>query len=650
MSDEPEKVPTVDPSNASYKVHVHHQRGSAARATASPRIRRKDHTSRSAPAAVGADAQRAHTIAPALATGAQASEPDMSPVVSLDPTVAQWLSGGAPDQRVDVIFSSLDDEEVAPLPAMDLNEARDGPVNALQRERAAAAAKEHAETRRDRHASFAARLREHGATVEPSFGVTDFVAVSVTIDGLRAIVDEIATHSDFPHRVDARLVDAAPPGGAVALAGPDVGASAIGLDHFLLAGFSGQSIALIDMGVNPDHPVFATSPVTIGLRDCTHSDDLCRTTPAADGHDNGSHGTASAGTLAQIAALAVGTDAGKRPPGLHIESFKVDYKGAGLDQATAARAIARAAVERFPVILVELQPPTGANSLIAKAANDAFDAGSVVIAANGNTAGRRRLPSGKWQEHGGTLCAPAVAQRAVGVGATHWRTKRRDTTSTFGRDGGRLKPELMALTGFNAPSNGGDEYSAFLQTSGAAPYVAAAAASIRQWLWHHARVVDPGHVYAWLMMCGLSPFHQTKGFNEKQGCGLLSLPTTGSVWWGKVEADAAVEIELPIDVDTATAGMLLRGAIWWPERRGQPHTPVAMRILDPSGAVCSVSQDPETVFQRADARIKRRAGLWTIRLDVDTAPVAPQTIYWAAHVGGPASGSLGLELATGLPA
>ncbi len=264
-------------------------------------------------------------------------------------------------------------------------------------------------------------------------------------------------------------------------------------------------------------------------------------------------------------------------------------------------------------------------SAIAVAADNAFDAGAVVIAANGNNG-----PAAS------TVNCPANAHKAIGVGAFDVETGiQYDDQSRGAAPDNRFKPDIQAPTNTNTASNASDTARQnFSGTSGATPYAAGAAALLRNWLRGPSGSIDPGQVYAQLILSG----QDTSPFDNTAGAGPIQLPTNGWAWWGKTSVGNGQTIDIPITISARYANTL-DAALWWPEGGVRIlgflidwHSDVDLHLVDPSGATRAWSLSIPSVFERCRVAGRVATGTWKLRIRGYRVPVSSTTVYWAAHV------------------
>jgi hypothetical protein len=313
---------------------------------------------------------------------------------------------------------------------------------------------------------------------------------------------------------------------------------------------------------------------------------------------------------------------------IQLDSYKV-YSDLGLDQAAVLRAFQNAMPVGDRVIVAEIQASGDDLSTISQAADNAFDLGVVIIAANGNFG-----PSSS------TVNAPANAHKAIGVGNFDVQTLAQVNSQSRGpaRDG-RIKPDIQAPTNTETASNANNTaLHIFTGTSGATPYAAGAAALARNFLRTtlDPPVVDPGQVYAYLILSG----SEAPPFNNTRGAGPLVLPTGGSVWFGKVSVSdgSGGSIDIPLNISVGFSHFT--GALWWPETIRLPgqlveiHNDIDLELRDPSGALAASSTGQSGVFERAIVTgAPLASGTWTLNISGFnfSVPGSAQTVYCAAH-------------------
>ena len=269
------------------------------------------------------------------------------------------------------------------------------------------------------------------------------------------------------------------------------------------------------------------------------------------------------------------------------------------------------------------------SSTISQAADAAFDAGSAVIAANGN--------NGNNGQTAGSVNVPANAHKVIGVGAFDTESGNQYNNQSLGpTSDNRFKPDIQtpnrsetASTGcaFGNPCTPLSDTAnrVFGGTSGAVPFGGAAAALARNWM-RRVGQTDPGHVYARMIVAGQDPYP----FDNTLGAGRLRLPVNGFSWWGKVSVGNGDVVEIPLNVTRASANNL-DGAIWWPETTSN-HNDIDLRIVSPSGTVADFSVSIPSVFERVRANGSVTTGAWKLRIKGYSVSGGPQTVYYNATV------------------
>jgi hypothetical protein len=144
-----------------------------------------------------------------------------------------------------------------------------------------------------------------------------------------------------------------------------------------------------------------------------------------------------------------------------------------------------------------------------------------------------------------------------------------------------------------------------------------------------ARPIDPGQVYAQLILSGESSFP----FHDSTGTGALRMmPLEGEAFYGKVVLDSTgVVVDIPLQISMEGIDRI-DAAIWWPEDFGQDHRFVSLRIVDPDGKPGPISNAPMSIFQKTALVGPREGGEWKLRLSAESVRNSAQVIYWSAHV------------------
>ena len=156
------------------------------------------------------------------------------------------------------------------------------------------------------------------------------------------------------------------------------GRTRIGSDPYFALSQANGYIGLLDTGVRFTHVVF-NSPSNIGFRfDCT--DGTCDDNPDVD--DRHDHGTRTAAIITGNNRLG---NAFRGVTGITLDSFKVYPSNRGrLNYTATTKAFQRAVAILDRVIVAEMQSGENDTGSISRAADRAYDAGAVIIAANGN--------------------------------------------------------------------------------------------------------------------------------------------------------------------------------------------------------------------------------------------------------------------------
>ncbi|VAW95534.1 hypothetical protein MNBD_GAMMA21-1478 [hydrothermal vent metagenome] len=402
-------------------------------------------------------------------------------------------------------------------------------------------------------------------------------------------------------------------------------------DPYFNLGQNGGYIGLLDTGVTDTHEVFSSPDNLDFLRDCVDGGANCNT-GAITTTDIWPHGTSSAG----IISAGTGNSAAHRGvTDITLDSFRVyPARGAGGSVRSASvNAFQQALAVGDRVIVGELQLGGDHWSDVSLAADAAFDAGAVIVAANGN---RSNGPA--------TIASPGNAHRVIGTGRTDLGSTTPSGDQLEGpTTDGRLKPDVQAPSSSEtARGNNNTDYRIFSGTSGATPYASGAAALLRNWLRGTSFSIDPGQVYAQLILSG----QLTGPMNNTNGAGMLGLPVNGRASWGKTTVSRGDVIRIPFNV-SGNNNVVVDAALWWPEGHEGPvlgnnaiiagmfdnfHSDIDLRILDPNGTVRAFSLSVNSIYERARATGTIQPGTWTIEIRGYDTWASNRPVYWAAHV------------------
>ncbi len=354
------------------------------------------------------------------------------------------------------------------------------------------------------------------------------------------------------------------------------------------------------------------------------------------------HGTLTSltmcGTNSSIACTGIAAS--------QLDSYRVYIDCQSLDANAAVRGFSEAVKAHSAVVVAEMQFQRGTRSGLCAAADAAFANGIVVIAANGDT--NIDIP------------VPAAAACAIAVGGYDMNTKKRPPAMA-GEVEGRLKPDLLGPTDYQAA----DAYPKVAQwlggSSGATAMIGGAAILLRNWLDLQPvpAGVTPreyaGLTYAQLILAGPCDYNSACyshgcGSNPKtgttQGVGPIYLPPPErEPMFGAVPVGLGVDLIVQTVQESADRTSL-EAAIWWPEPdfacqdpsghscQGGPvrrHSQINL-VLQPSQGTAVSSTDGASVFQRATARMQPDNNrTWDVHIVVAQAGpnIAGQVVYWA---------------------
>jgi serine protease AprX len=537
---------------------------------------------------------------------------------TIHPVLQEWLETRPADDVEELLVTFRDNVDIPRFPEPATDEPRTSATNRQVRSRTAELIEGIRSQRAGEYDRLAEELADFGAEEVERFWLVKTLAVEMPLGGVRPVAD----------REDVRYVE---PDDAGEEPPSDAGRDRTDLealqdevdrargrmdtDPYYALGLDGGWIGLLDTGVRKSHDVFSSPSNLAYWRDCINGTKANCSEPTSKQDPDDSywnHGTSTAAIISGNDTLG-GEFRGVTD--VSLDSFKV-YPDGTLSGKATLRAFEAGLTVFDRVLVAEMQSggsPTGA---ISAAADNAYDAGAVVIAANGN-----KGPGS------GSVRAPANGHRSIGIGGfdvdsgSQYNGQSRGPTSDD-----RVKPDVQAPTNSETASAAADTATRdFGGTSGATPYGAGAAALLRNWL-RDGFSIDPGQVYAQLVLSGQEAY----SFDNTSGAGPLQLPTDGHAWWGKVSLNHAQQVEVPITV--GNSGSTFDGALWWPEAPNDDHSVVTLGLVDPSGTTRDRSLSLPGVFQRARATGSVASGTWKLRLQhYHLGQSDAQTVYFAAH-------------------
>ncbi|MAG55687.1 MAG: hypothetical protein CMJ83_05290 [Planctomycetes bacterium] len=526
----------------------------------------------------------------------------------ISPVLQEWVKTRKGDSEIEVIINFSEDRRIPLMPTLPANQERE------QRDTARAAAIRRLQSQRQRAQSDLCKaLRKYGAfEVVEHFWLVNAVVAKLRLETVQSLgrAPQVIYMQPVKGGEKPPRVDAGPDDDDV-----DDARRLIVSDPYFNLGLTQPWIGIMDTGVRETHTLF-TSPDRIAwMRDCVNG--------GPNGNDSSqpnfdptdffwNHGTSTAAIISgnnNLGNIRRGVTA------VRLDSWQI-YTAAGLDSAAAVRAL-QLGVAAFDRVLVgELQANEAEDGAIATAADNAYDAGAIIVSANGN-----------FGPGASTVRSPAIAHKVLGVG--NFTTDGQNQVASQGRGpatDGRWKPDIQTPTSSQTASNASDTaLQVFTGTSGATPYAAGAAMLARNWL-HRFGTYDNGQTYAFMILYGQNPWP----YDQTSGAGRLSMAVNGWAWWGKYVITNGASIDIPINV---TAGKKdFDAAIWWPETAAQNHNDVDVHLIDPGGTERAKGYSAAGVFERAKVAGTLSPGTWTLRIRGFWVRTGAQVVYMAAHV------------------
>lgn len=536
--------------------------------------------------------------------GGKSRTTDQLPYPKMGPILKKWLTEMDDEDVVDIIITFREDLRIPLLPELGSDEKRESSDTA----RAIAIA----EIKRKRNASqkiLLTELENYGRfeKLESFWIVNSFVA--------RLQIGEIEklSKADFVTYLQPKRGGESPPADMITSNDVEDGRAQIVSDPYFNLGLTHPWIGILDTGVRETHDLLVDHIAWV--RDCVNGGEFCKdsTLPGYDTGDASNHGTSTAAIIMGNSSTLGGEYRGVSE--IYTDSWRI-YTIDSLDSAATIRAIEAGIYAYDQVLAGVLQANEFETGAIAIAADDAYDAGLVIVAANGNNG-----------PFSGTVNSPAVAHKVIGVGAfdivSGAQYADQSRGPTFDQ---RIKPDIQAPTNSETARNVNDsELGTYGGTSGATPYAAAAAMLSRNWL-RRFGYFDNGQTYAFMILYG----QNTEPYDNMEGAGPLKMATDGRAWWGKVEASDQLNIDIPVNVPAGKQNFEV--ALWWPENVTQIHNNVDVFLIDPNGTQRAQAVSVGSVFERTGVNGALTPGNWIIRIRGESVPTKLQTVYWAAAI------------------
>lgn len=545
---------------------------------------------------------------------------EVPPNDKLHPLIKRWLDKMEADARIDVILTFQDLYQIRRFPDLIDDQPRSSPYNKRVMASCSKLVEKIRSERKGTQEKLVSLLKEYDVRINEHFWITNAVSATTTLKGIKELVklDELIY-------IEPVQTEDKPPQNANPNDDALDGRTRIMSDPYFNLGQTLGFIGLLDTGVEPDHDLFNNPDHVDFMYDCVNGGSNCNDSSNANfdpEDDCWNHGTSTAAII--TGNNSHGNDF-RGVSAITLDNLKVYPNGCGFLNTTAVlRAFQRAIEIGDRVIVAEMQGSGSHWSSISRAADNAFESGAVVIAANGNNG-----------DNASTVNTPANAHKVMGIGNYDVQSGNQINSQSRGPSpDNRYKPDVRFPTNSETASSAGTAaFRVFSGTSGATPYGGAAAALIRNFMRGNRGSVDPGKVYAFIINSGQNPYP----FNNDIGAGDLEMPLNGYAWWGKVQISDGQTIEIPINVSQQNRNTF-DAAIWWPEELVEwggimplidKHDDIDLRIIDPNGAIKDYSISVPSVFERVRYEGNVTTGIWKVRINGYDV-TGTQTVYWIA--------------------
>lgn len=522
------------------------------------------------------------------------------PTVKLDPRLAALAAGpAATGARTEAVVTFRDNQTVPRLPDLDPTRSRTAPANQATRASGDQLIHDLANRRQADYQALSTGLGHLGVRTLGTYWLIRGMLVDAPVDQLATL----AARDDVSY-VGPAQTEAPPPADSDPSNDEFFARNLMRTDAYF--GQTGGFIGDLDTGVRATHTMF--NPNHPWIRE-----DLTSTTnPNPD--DTCDHGTSVIGILngnGNSGATLRGIT------NITVDSFKV-YTNCLLNVNAAIQGFQRAVAVGDRVIVAEMQDQEPETSGLSQAADAAFDAGAVVVAANGN-----------FGPGAGTVAAPANAEKVLGIGAMDLESQ---TTPGYQSRGpapdGRVKPDLQAPTDAETAGNASDTATeVFGGTSCAVAEAGGAAALIRNFEMGGNGTIAPGAVYSMLLASGNSANGSATAppVNNTNGAGVLRLPNAPSTFQTEVAPVSNLQTLSEHILVPSTAGSF-NAVIYWPETTAS-HDDVDLTVVDPNGVVRGASLSAANDFERVNVVGPLTPGDWTLQLHGYNVPDSAALVY-----------------------
>jgi hypothetical protein len=521
---------------------------------------------------------------------AKPAAPAAKPAVKLDPRLSAVVgTPAAVGARMQVVVTFRDNQRVPRLPDLNPALSRTAPANVAARSASDHLIHDLAIQRQADYQALSTDLARLDVRTLDTYWLIRGMLVDAPVDTLAAL----AARDDVSY-VSPAQTDTPPPADGDPGNDEFFARFLMRTDAYFNLGQNGGFVGILDTGVRATHTMF-TPPKAWFREDLTDT-----TNPNPD--DVCDHGTSTVGVLNGNSNS--GTTL-RGITGITVDSFKVYPATCGLNVNAAILGFQRAVAVGDRVIVAEMQDNEPETSGLALAADGAFDAGAVVVAANGN-----------FGPASGTVDAPAVAEKVLGIGATDLANL---TTPDYQSRGpapdGRIKPDLQAPTNVETASDASDTATrVFTGTSCAVAQAGGAAALIRNNLRGTSSDLPPGWVYSFLLASGNSANGSATAppVNNTNGAGVIRLPNAPMTFQQEV-APVGNLMTVPEQIVVPQGTSSFNTAIFWPEQTSI-HNDVDLTVVDPTGVVRGTSASVAGVFERVNIVGPLTPGTWTLQV------------------------------------